>query len=142
MNQDNQTAGPLKRVTVNFKGPENADAAFSFIFGIGKNGLTPFERRLEGTLAGDAFEIMLDRSTLAEWFAYLTPALPDLGVTATPAAYSVMVEAVAPADGQELIKAMAAMVDGCGCGCGCGGHTATTPGCGAGNCDTGGCGGH
>lgn len=142
MTQETQTAGPLKRVTVAFKARDGAAARgpFSFIFGIGKNGLTPFERLLEGKPVGASVEMTLDGKTLFQWFDYLTPTLPDLGDLTRPAALDVTVENITVAGGREVIEAMAAMVEGCACGCGCGGHGAEPTGCAAGDCSTGACG--
>ena len=141
MTRELQTVGPLKRVTVAFKNREEAEAfdSVSFIFGIGKNGLTPFERRLEGQPAGSGFEMVLDKTTLQQWFDHLKPALPDFSGMAGSFTLEVSVEEIAPATGREVVRAMAAQVEGCGCGCGCEGHGMASTNCGAGGCSAGDC---
>jgi hypothetical protein len=103
-------------------------APFDFIFGIGTDGITPFEYRLVHKLPGDHIEVMVTRNDLSRLFGHLAPQV--LAALPIPARLdrwwlSVAIEAVNAADGRDVVRALARLSEaaegGCGCTGGCGG---------------------
>jgi hypothetical protein len=100
---------------------------FDFIFGIGTNGITPFEYQLVHKLPGDHIEVMVARNDLSRSFEHLsTPLLTALPQLARLDRWclSVTIEEVTVADGRDVVQALARLSEtgegGCGCGGGCG----------------------
>lgn len=92
---------------------------FEFIFGIGTDGLSPFEFKLAGKKEGDIVELELRREAVADMFQHLP--IPPLQVPQEGERFHlrVRVEKVSPADQKEIIKAMAEIAS---CGDHCCGH--------------------
>ena len=99
--------------------------SFDFIFGVGVDGLTPFEYALAHKAEGDQVVLPLEMKTFASTFKHLNPPL-NPGSWNSPAFYlTVGVAEILPADRREIVKAMAHATgcdDGC-CGEGACGHT-------------------
>jgi hypothetical protein len=95
--------------------------ALEFIFGLGVQGLSPFERLLEGLPAGDEARIELKRAVVPTTFLNLTPFFIELADRQDPLFLTVKVAGIRPAESREVIRAMARMVE-CGDDCCCGGH--------------------
>jgi hypothetical protein len=95
------------------------ETPFQFIFGIGTDGLSPFEFELAGKKEGDILELQLGREAVTEVFQHLP--IPPLQVPQEGERFhlKVRVEKVSPADRKEIIKAMAEMAS---CGDHCCGH--------------------
>jgi hypothetical protein len=96
---------------------------YEFIYGIGVEGLTPFEFALADKAAGDHVVLPLEVKTLPSTFKHLTPPI-DPGAWKISSFYlTVQVVAVLPADGRDIVRAMA-QTTGCDDGCcgegGCG----------------------
>ena len=103
-----------------FPGP----APFDFIFGIGTDGITPFEYRLVHKLPGEHIEVMVDRNDLSRLFGHLAPQVrAALPIPACLARWwlSVTIEMVSTADGRDVVRALARLSEAAGGGCGCGG---------------------
>ena len=99
---------------------------FEFIFGIGSGGLTPFEYELADLDAGDNLNLQLRSADTQRFFEHLYPSVRGLFLDCSELFLNVRVTAIGPAEGREIIKAMADMTarseggGGCGGGCGCG----------------------
>ena len=98
------------------------DALFEFIYGIGPDGITPFEKALYGKKAGDRIDIGDISGNLLEALGHLKPALCEQTGIVSPDALQVMVTRVVKAPDRDVVKAIAAGGGCSDCGCGCGGH--------------------
>jgi hypothetical protein len=126
-----QTVGPLKQVQLSLEAGTTSDTmdltsqpmAYDFIFGLGADGLVPFEQALIDHRVGDQISLRLDPRKLKTVFEHLPlPGILLPGQTAD-LFLRVTVIAVAPADQREVIRQLARR-SACGgdCDCGCGGH--------------------
>lgn len=96
-----------------------------FIFGLGVEGLTPFEYSLAGKTVGEAVQVPVAPGEMGRTFCHLNRALPPMSAPSGTFYVTARVDAVAPADSREVVQAMALMSQcggGDGCGCGCGAH--------------------
>lgn len=98
-------------------------AAMSFVFGVGSEGLTPFEYSLAGKRPGDEVQVFVAPGSVGEVFCHLNSELPPIAKKDAPFYVTARVDGVAPADSREVVQAMARIsqcggADGCGCGCG------------------------
>jgi hypothetical protein len=95
-----------------------------FIFGLGPEGMTPFEYRLVDKVEGDSVEFLLKKSDFLNFFEHLTPFIVNLVDKYDEVYLRATIEGITPAKNREIIKAMAEMTAhggaGCDCGCGCG----------------------
>lgn len=126
-----QTIGPLQQVKLALEAGTTAESvaltpqpiAYDFIFGLGAEGLVPFERALADRRVGELISLRLDPRALQAAFEHLP--LPGILLPARAADLflRVTVVAVEPADQREVIRQLARR-SACGgdCGCGCGGH--------------------
>ena len=128
------TIKPMMKVNLSFMAgltPDELDIPldhpeFEFIFGIGSGGLTPFEYELAEMEAGDSTNIQLRSTDTQRFFEHLYPPVRGLFLDRSELFLNVRITAIGPAEGREIIKAMAEMTarseggDGCGCGGGCG----------------------
>jgi len=109
--------------------------SITFVYGIGKEGLTPFEYELSGISSGGSTQFHLARHEVDAFFEHL-----DLPLPATDAEeiiyFTARVDHVSPASSREVIKAMAEVSGSCSCGCGCGGGMSHE------GCEEGSCGNH
>lgn len=97
----------------------NRATPFEFIFGIGTEGLSPFEFELAGKKVGDVVALQLRGEEVPHTFQHLMiPALDRLEGKDS-FLLKVRVEKVSPADQKEVIKAMAEIAS---CGDHCCGH--------------------
>jgi hypothetical protein len=121
----------MKMVTVEITAARDADQVGllpeplveRFIFGIGSNGLSPFEMILAGRTVDDRVDFSVSAAEQFAFFGHLIPPClqPPKGIETLH--YTAHVKAIRPADGKEVIKALAAQTScGDGCDCGCGGH--------------------
>lgn len=124
----------LKKITLLFEAgtsPENMDLTvhpqeFQFIFGLGSEGMTPFEYKLIDKAEGDVVSFSLKKDMLGHFFEHLQQPLWNLFDGRDTIFFDVKIVAVTPAENREVLKAMSERVanggGGCGCdgGCGCG----------------------
>lgn len=97
---------------------------WEFIFGIGQEGLTPFEYELAGKGEGDEVIVRLEKGRVDALFGHLCRNLPPLGASSGTLFIKSRVTRVAPAESREVVRAMAesaACGEGC-CGDGACGH--------------------
>lgn len=120
----------LKKVTVACKagtspGGEDllsGDETFDFVYGLGTEGLTPFEFRLGGKTAGDTVDFTVSAKDICKTFQHLTiPGLNHAGMN-DDVHFTFYIEKVDETESREVIKAMAEL-SACGGGsCECCGH--------------------
>lgn len=123
---------PLKKITVGIRTQEDpkAEAAtsvgfeFAFVCGIGRTGITPFESRLAGRCVGDEIDIRVSAPEAGRFFEHIAPLLRSAFEGRDTVDLKVRITGITPAEGRDLVKAMAEMAsqseNGCDCGCGCG----------------------
>ena len=128
MKNDRQAIEPLKKVTLQVSagkrptGDELMSAApVEFIFGLGKTGLTPLERHLEGKTAGRSLSLELNRSCIPEFFGHIFSYPLDVQTALDPFYLNLKIMSVSAVNPREVIRAMADMTACGGCDCGCGG---------------------
>ncbi len=121
----------LKKITLSFQAgtfPDVMDLTpkhpvFSFIFGLGPEGMTPFEYELLEKSEGEEILFQLKKGTLNRFFEHLIPPIWDLFDGREEISLNARITAVEKAENREVVKAMAEMAShggGCDCGCGCG----------------------
>lgn len=121
----------MQKITLALEAGSSAEAVdltpeavtFDFIFGIGSQGLTPFEFQVAGLSEGEVVVIPVLQSEAGPFFGYHRP--PILQWTAGREVFylTVHVLRVAPAESREVIKAMADMTACNDCGGDCCGHS-------------------
>jgi hypothetical protein len=123
----------LKKITLSIQAgtsPDTLDLApnypeIEFIFGLGPEGMTPFEYELADKTEGESVLFHLKKEAFYSFFEHLNPPLTDLFDGRADVYLKVNIDAVTSAENREIVKAMAAMAAhggaGCDCGCGCGG---------------------
>lgn len=99
-----------------------APFTLEFVFGIGTEGLTPFEFELSKRTVGEEMRVAARRETAPQFFRHLT--LPLFQQLQPPESFFIQVRVMEarPARGREVVQAMAALTEcgsegGCGCGC-------------------------
>ena len=115
MREDGLAVAPLKQIILILKagtGPDKTDLTaepipFEFIFGVGAQGLSPFEFELAGKREGDCFTIPMRGEKVQEVFQHLLiPALQALEKVAS-FHLKTQIVGVREADPKQVIKAMA-----------------------------------
>lgn len=129
MEDSNHKIAPLKKVTLGIETGRTRDRMdltpapipFEFIFGVGVEGLTPFEKALDGKTRGMAVFFQIRSRESAEMFGHLRPPIDDF-VHRAPVFYlKATIDRMAAAGDREVVSAMA-RATACGegdCGCGC-----------------------
>jgi hypothetical protein len=108
-------------LTVN-SGDNETSAPFEFIYGVGPQGITPFEKALFGKAVGDQVRFDLSPADYCETIGHLEqPLLKQTGIMG-PVSLRVTIDGIVKAKDQEVVKAMASGGSCSDCGCGCGGH--------------------
>ena len=95
---------------------------FTFIYGIGPSGITPFEKALFGKEVGDTVHFEIPADNYCDTIGHLELSLREQTGIRAPVHMQVTITAVARAQDREVVKAMAAGGGCSDCGCGCGGH--------------------
>ena len=123
MTTDTQTIGNLMKVSLSMKTGEKAQAIpFEFVYGIGTEGITPFEKALFGKTIGAEVRFDLSPGAFCSTMGHLQlPFLNQTGIL-EPVSLQVTVDRIAKATDQEVVKAIAAGGSCNDCGCGCGNH--------------------
>jgi hypothetical protein len=122
----------MKRIKLTFQAGSAAGAAdlslpcadFTFIFGIGSGGLTPFESLLEQNTATETIAFRLAGAEADLFFGHLAPPLRSLFDSRQEAFFAVRIVGVETPEPRDVIRAMAEITAhghgaGCDCGCGC-----------------------
>ena len=120
----------LKKITLSIQAGTTQDTMdltpkhpeIEFIFGLGPEGMTPFEYELADRTEGQSVLLHLKKEGLDSFFERLNPPLMDLFDSRDNVYLKVNINAVTPAENREVVKAMADMAahGGAGCDCGCG----------------------
>jgi hypothetical protein len=121
----------LKKITLSIQAGRSQDMmdgtvkypGFEFIFGLGPEGMTPFEYELVDKSEGEDVLIHLKKDNLTRFFEHLNPPLTDLFAKNDEVFLKVKIVSIVPAENREIVKSMAAVASlgksGCDCGCGC-----------------------
>jgi hypothetical protein len=124
---DLHTVSPLKKVALKLAVSSETTAPdaslsevdFSFVYGIGTQGLSGFEMDLMGKHSGDRMHLHINRANMADYFDHLhQPFLKVLKID-PPFDLDLTIGEVSPVSERELITAMAQGGGDGGCGCGC-----------------------
>ena len=117
------TIDNLMKISLTVKSEDNPSATpFEFIYGVGSQGITPFEKALFGKGVGDQIRFELSPADYCETIGHLElPLLKQTGIM-KPISLQVTIDDVSKATDMEVVKAMAAGGSCDDCGCGCGGH--------------------
>lgn len=129
MKTDRHPIEPLKKITLEIsagKRPSGVElmepSPVEFIFGLGRTGLTPLERQIEGKTVGHCTSLEVYRSYIPEFFGHIFPFPMKLKIPLDPFYLNIKIASVDTADPREVVKAMAEITACSGCDCGCGGH--------------------
>jgi len=122
------TVDNLKKITLSIEAGTAANMmditarpqSMTFVYGLGSTGLTPFEYGLADKSTGDVVQISIRPGELARTFGHLQPPFETELDGPAEVHLRVRIDNITPADGREVIRAMAAAAE-CGCDCGCGG---------------------
>ena len=119
MDGQGQRVEHLKKVELRLESAagDGGPVPFSFVFGVGSEGLSPFEMGIEGRSVGEIVSIPVPDGGPASLFGHLAP--PSVNLGSMGGELQVTVTAVAPAEQREIIQAMA---EGASCGSDCCGH--------------------
>jgi hypothetical protein len=118
----------LKKVTLGIEAGKTAEfmdltpeaMEFEFIFGIGPDGMCPFEYQLINKNKGDLVLLNLKKEEIHSFFGHLR--LPVLGLLEENSLLYLKAKVVKieQPDSKEVVKALAALTSHAGdCGCGC-----------------------
>lgn len=121
----------VSRLTSGAGDNQQCPASLSFIYGIGTEGLSPFEQAISSMNIGESIEIDVQGVGPRHYFGQLYRLLCSacgLGVHENSGSLSCRFtfDSCDPAEPQEIVTAIAEQLKegGCSssCGCGCGGH--------------------
>jgi hypothetical protein len=126
-----QSVGPLKKVSLEVAAGttkeitdlSHAPELVEFIFGIGVEGLTPFECAIDGKIAGEEVTVKIPSAQRKEFFGHLMGCASKNFGDVDPLYLHFRIQAVSDSSPREIVKAMADD-SGCGgsCDCGCESH--------------------
>lgn len=121
----------LKKVTLAVTPLIASDASASagparnveFIFGVGPQGLSPFEYELAGRQPGDTVRVTVPPGKTGEVFCHMQPLFCGMAVHQDSLCLDVSIVDVSDAHQREVVRALAnSAACGSNCGCGCGVH--------------------
>ncbi len=126
MNREEGKADHLKWIELGIRTVEKGGAPgrgetaapFSFIFGVGTEGLSPLEMSLQGRRVGDVVAATIPAEGVEHVFGHLAPP-PAVRKLGPGDELRITVHGVAPAGQREIIQAMAEIA---ACGSDCCGH--------------------
>lgn len=127
MNQNTETVAYLKKIDLQVEAgetPENMDLsseplAFAFIFGIGTNGLAPFEYQLADKTVGETITMEITGSDTHSVFQHIGVPIPKLPEHVSSFYLKFRIRKITPAEQRDIIRALAEITE-CGthcCGC-------------------------
>jgi hypothetical protein len=91
-----------------------------FIYGIGSQGITPFEKKLHNKKVGEQITIDIDHSENHAFFGHLQCLFMESLAAKKNSQLHICIQSVTLASTQEIVKAMAQGSEcGSGCSCGC-----------------------
>jgi hypothetical protein len=112
----------LKIQTDSASAGDDTGKPFTFIYGIGPSGITPFEKAIFGKGVGDTIQFDLTPENHCATIGHLELPLREQTGIMAPVCMRVTITGVVRAQDREVVKAMAAGGSCSDCGCGCGGH--------------------
>ena len=131
MQEKSEIVGPMKKISLKYTAGSteksndiiSAPEPMEFIFGLGADGLTPFEYELEGKAQGDKLSLFIHRHRVLETFGHLLSKMGKLPIDAASFYLNLEIAGIGEVEQRELVRALAATT-ACGgdCDCGCGGH--------------------
>jgi hypothetical protein len=129
MTTSSQTIGPLTKVTlaldlneVRADGSPSETTDISFIYGLGAEGITPFEKALHGKSPQESVNLKVEAQQAHSLFGHLACDILAGTQVSPPFELKATVVSVEKAKDRDLVKAMAKSSQcgsGCDCGCGC-----------------------
>jgi len=127
MGSTREKVEPLKKITLTMTagkeslalGPTAEAVPMEFVYGIGPNGLTPFEYALADAAIGDTVTLHVKRGEYGHIFGHIQMMLPEWPADEPDLYVRVRVERIEPAGQREVIRAMA---EASNCGDTCCGH--------------------
>ena len=129
MKREKQPIAPLTKVSLEIsagKRPAGNELMepepVAFIFGIGRAGLTPLERKIEGKCIGQHLSLEINKSAIPEFFGHIFPFPLRLKIPLDPFYLNMRIVSVSQAQPREVVRAMAEISACSSCDCGCGGH--------------------
>jgi len=131
MDSKNEKVDNLKKIALTLESgtaPDKMDLTplpvpWEIIFGIGSEGITPFEYEIVNRSIDDEILIRLTREEIPFKFKHLTQFILENIETRDFFYLKVRIVNISKADSREVVKALAGNVKhGNGCGCGCDGH--------------------
>jgi len=122
------TVDNLKKITLSIEAGTSVNKmditarpqSMTFVYGLGTTGLTPIEYALADKSTEDVVLVSIRPGELARTFGHLQPPFETRLDDTVEVHLRVRVDKIIPAEGREIISAMAAAAE-CGCDCGCGG---------------------
>ena len=128
-NAPSPTVDNLKKITLSIEAGTSASKmditaqpqSMTFVYGLGTTGLTPFEYGLAEKSTGDVVHVRIRPGERTRTFGHLQPLFGTVLDETAEVYLRVRIENIIPAEGREIISAMAAAAE-CGCDCGCGGE--------------------
>ncbi|WP_419656465.1 hypothetical protein Dvar_55590 [Desulfosarcina variabilis str. Montpellier] len=117
------TVDNLSKISLTIKDEDNLSSSpFEFIYGVGAEGITLFEKALFGKGVGDQVQFDISPADYCETIGHLElPLFKQTGIM-KPISLQVTIDAISKATDHEVVKAMAAGGSCSDCGCGCGNH--------------------
>lgn len=121
----------LKKVTLELEagtGPDdmnltNGPLKHTFVFGVGADGITPFEKVLFSGAIGDEKTLEIQKKNACDLLGHLRTDLLGQLPSAPPFFLKARITHIVQAENREVVKAIAASISGCDadcdCGCGC-----------------------
>ena len=120
----------LKKVTLRLEAGTTADhmdlspaaSKFEFIFGIGPDGMCPFEYQLANKAAGEEIGIQVKKQEAYPLFEHLHPPVMNLFEKHDALHLKIKILRIEQPENTEVVKALSEMAShhhGCDCGCGC-----------------------
>ena len=101
-------ADMLKKITLSISPDRQPEPLqYAFIYGIGSQGLAPFESALAGKAVGDEVCIRVNQSNFRETFQHLSIPLPEIPDDNPSVSYRVKILKISSANNREIVTAMA-----------------------------------
>ncbi len=128
---DADSIAPLTKLTLALEvnsdsaetSPPSDTVTFNFVCGLAIEGLTAFEKEIQGMSPGDRTRLQIESHNAIPIFEHLArPLMAELPFD-PPLELSIEVVSVEPVTDRELVKALAEKTESsggdCGCGCSC-----------------------
>lgn len=131
MMEEKETIDSLKKVSLLLESgtlPDRMDLTsepetFTFVFGAGSGGLTPFEYEIIGKAVGDEVLIRMRQEEIASKFEHMAQFITERIPTRDTFYLKVKIAGIIMAENREIVRALAENIrhgnNSCDCGCGC-----------------------